>query len=77
MDKVMKAGIKNTLRHYIEFNGDMNEEQAVASLTALIIKWLESKKVEIIDPTPAGRINEMLDKKIRNQLITELIGEVK
>ena len=47
--------------------------QATSSLTALIIKWLESKKVKIIEDCWENVERD----KTRNQLITELIGEVR
>jgi len=88
MDKVMKAEIEKILEevcYQATSRTDISWEEvkdkyftdATSSLTALIIKWLEKHKEEIIDPTPAGRINEMLDKNIRNQLITELVEELK
>jgi uncharacterized tellurite resistance protein B-like protein len=44
-----------------------------SSFTALIIKWLESKRVKIIEDCW-----EIVERdKTRNQLITELIGEVR
>ncbi len=94
----------------------LNREELSSSLTALIIKWLESKRKEKIDitkkmchnleypspclydePNPNGATCTMQDKNIpkeqckdykdfqveyedfaeRNQLITELIGEIR
>jgi len=46
---------------------------ATSSLTALIIKWLESKKEE---PKFNSSVEEY-ERIGRNQLITELIGEVR
>ncbi len=83
MEKILMALREASTYAEDEFGYDCSKEykeevdQATSSLTSLIIKWLEEHKEQIIDPTPAGRINEMLDKKIRNQLITELIGEVR
>jgi hypothetical protein len=48
-------------------------KESTSSLTALIIKWLESKKVKIIEDCWENVERD----KTRNQLITELIGEVK
>lgn len=47
--------------------------QATSSLTALIIKWLEGKKYTAIDNSAVNLIYE----KGRNQLITELVEELK
>jgi hypothetical protein len=48
-------------------------KESTSSLTALIIKWLESKKVKIIEDCWENVERD----KTRNQLITELIGEIK
>ncbi len=50
--------------------------QATSSLTALIIKWLEGKKGKLV--TLADALDKETFKRAgRNQLITELIGELK
>ncbi len=52
--------------------------QATSSLTALIIKWLESKKEDMKESgNYAQDISLRPFKIIRNQLITELIGELR
>ena len=43
-------------------------------ITALIIKWLESKKQEVLGNFPLYKSEQIIG---RNQLITELIGEVR
>ena len=48
-------------------------KESTSSLTALIIKWLESKKVKIIEDCWENVERD----KTRNQLITELIGELR
>jgi hypothetical protein len=48
-------------------------KESTSSLTALIIKWLESKKVKIIEDCWENVERD----KTRNRLITELIGEVR
>ena len=48
-------------------------KESTSSLTSLIIKWLESKKVKIIEDCWENVERD----KTRNQLITELIGEIK
>jgi hypothetical protein len=48
-------------------------KESTSSLTSLIIKWLESKKVKIIEDCWENVERD----KTRNQLITELIGEVR
>ena len=88
MDKAMKAEIGKILSKYIWFEPiehiDTDDEKndrytqemidtATSSITALIIKWLESKKQENVTYT----IIEEHRKMSRNQLITELIGEIK
>ena len=54
---------------------------ATSSLTALIIKWLEEHKREAkyIDSPEAIQFNneQVYKTDVRNQLITELIGEVR
>ncbi len=78
-----KAEIEKILEEYIkaECFDDMEMEyarqkisQATSSLTALIIKWLEGKKAAIYD---LEDISQRPLNIIRNQLITELIGEVR
>jgi hypothetical protein len=74
----MKAEIEKILI----LHGAMDESGAVESLTSLIIKWLESKKITLellhrkkhikpLDILLEGR------KEGRNQLITELVEEIK
>ena len=87
MDKVMKAEIekileelqKNSLRSSRSLHGE--REFASSSLTALIIKWLEGKKMartkedlmlKIVEYENAYKADGWFDG--RNQLITELIG---
>ena len=87
-----KAGIEKILDKYADMQYLVSEEnakdtftrtQATSSLTSLIIKWLESKKKELlIMPTYQcnGKITqEVINKEElgRNQLITELIGELR
>ena len=76
MDKVMKEDVDNILMKFYDTMTDAKEgefvdriyNRASSSLTALIIKWLEEHKVSAVGGScGAGR----------NQLITELIGEVK
>ena len=75
MDKGMKAEIKKELCRLCSYIGICNSDnckkhdQATSSLTSLIIKWLESKK------QTEGYINLAMENC--NQLITELIGEVR
>lgn len=66
---------------------DFEIDKATSSLTALIIKWLEGKKLEyedryaITDKTSKHFIQDCkrvnLKVFVTNQLITELIGEVR
>jgi hypothetical protein len=49
-------------------------------LTALIIKWLESKKLKLINennPMLTDNPFENSLRELRNQLLIELIGELK
>ena len=53
-----------------------NIDQATSSLTSLIIKWLESKKVNFVPED--NEFPSIANSKIgRNQLITELVEELK
>jgi hypothetical protein len=74
-----KAEIENILEEYANyvarcqsekkfetFGKEINRDTATSSLTALIIKWLESKKVSGFNYNQA-----------RNQLITELVEELR
>jgi hypothetical protein len=70
MDKVMKAEIREIVRLAIKTK---EQELATNALTSLIIKWLESKIVTV-DKT--SHDIALIDTS-RNQLITELIGEVR
>jgi hypothetical protein len=59
---------------------DKAVSQATSSLTALIIKWLESRKVKLINennPMLTDNPFENSLRELRNQLITELIGELR
>jgi hypothetical protein len=49
------------------------------SLTALIIKWLEGKKIDILDHHEKYHkdCHRCIEILAHNQLITELIGEVR
>jgi len=72
---------------YIPSQDEKNIDQTSSSLTALIIKWLEGKKAKNYKTThpslhirmPNGGYNviDIKFNKGRNQLITELIGEIK
>jgi hypothetical protein len=95
MDKVMKAEIEKILEDlhdtilfsYQNIKDDKLYQKDAkvrlshysSSLTTLIIKWLESKRKEVIlDPTNYLQTPEPEARLIigRNQLITELIGEI-
>ncbi len=61
---------------YIPSQDEKNIDQATSSITALIIKWLESKRGKLVALTDA------LDKETfrragRNRLLTELVEELK
>jgi len=90
MDKVMKAEIEKIITKAIR---NWNKKQtfepvelATSSLTSLIIKWLEGKNKEV---TPVSFDYKGLscpycstaipneEVYVHNQLITELIGEVR
>jgi hypothetical protein len=96
MDKVVKAEISEILEEYYikrhaEFCLNLIYDEvtnkalihATSSLTALIIKWLEGKRVKVdgieIDAETKASQNyeEELFNQGRNQLITELIGELR
>ena len=84
MDKVMKAEIEEIFFDY-HIRGceladeksnricEQRKQQDIKEITALIIKWLESKRVTVdkYDDEIA-----LIDKS-RNQLITELVEELK
>jgi len=89
MDMVMKAEIEKILEEFKTAPISINDgnkivypiDLASSSLTALIIKWLEGKKVKVEERYSGlsnGYFTELDTKNIgRNQLITELIGEVR
>jgi len=85
MDKVMKAEIEKILHklcinQYCLANCDecLEKKDATSSITSLIIKWLEGKKEDIKQLSNYDQDISMRPLKIiRNQLITELIGEIK
>jgi hypothetical protein len=99
MDKVMKAEIEKVLeeldRQIREHYDDLRymrevKHTAISSLTALIIKWLESKRKQVryedvkremgLDGVIIERekhITYNKEEEACNQLITELIGEVR
>ena len=55
---------------------EQRKQQDIKEITALIIKWLESKKGKLV--TLADALDKETFKRAgRNQLITELIGEVR
>ena len=86
----MKAEMK-TILDYLEHNLNvshapknktMSKVVALDALTALIIKWLEGKKRNWMDNLPKDNDLYSLEKiknrtDGRNQLITELIGEMR
>ena len=72
MDNAMKAEIEKILID-IGILTEQEIKESTSSLTSLIIKWLESKKVKIIEDCWENVERD----KTRNQLITELIGEIK
>ena len=82
MDKAMKVEIENILEEYflkVCDKEDYTEEMllsATSSLTSLIIKWLEGKRV-IHDCSPNCRVTVNCKHGSRNQLITELVEELK
>ena len=84
MDKVMKVEIEKILEEMctrIDIYGDWRKQFDVAtsSLTALIIKWLEGKKIDILDHHEKYHkdCHRCIEIFARNQLITELIGGVR
>ena len=82
MDKVMKAEIKEIVRLAIKTK---EQELATNAFTSLIIKWLEEKRGYLIDNLPlmnsanylegCEKARDLVDA--RNQLITELVEEMK
>jgi hypothetical protein len=84
MDKV-KAEIEKIIYkvrdpHNIFTDKERYITKATSSLTSLIIKWLESKKLKLINennPMLTDNPFENSLRELRNQLITELIGEVR
>jgi hypothetical protein len=94
MDKVIKAEIAKELANECYKNSSCFDEKGKqvdclkdcayvknlsSSLTSLIIKWLESKKVKVKIVKPYGIKCMVVDKDrdSRNQLITELVEEMK
>ena len=98
MDKVMKADIKRILRNSDMFKVALDEagedwcdvKETTSSITALIIKWLESKRKQVryenvkremgLDGVIIERekhITYNKEEEAVNQLITELIGELR
>ena len=90
MDKVMKAEIEKIEKEYIYYENDNMcqadcdkerqrlVDQATSSLTALIIKWLEGKREDIKQLSNYDQDISMRPLKIiRNQLITELVEEMR
>jgi hypothetical protein len=81
IDKILEECIAKTVNAMRVCNNakeaikvtDIIEAETTTSLTSLIIKWLESKKVKIIEDCWENVERD----KTRNQLITELIGEVR
>ena len=73
MDKVMKAEIREIVRLAIKTK---EQELATNALTTLIIKWLESKKIDILDHHEKYHkdCHRCIEIFACNQLITELIG---
>jgi hypothetical protein len=86
MDKVMKAEIEKILKNQLSSIEELcgvklpkvfwqeGLSQATSHLTALIIKWLEGKRGQQCLASGEYERNKMFG---RNQLITELIGEVR
>jgi hypothetical protein len=81
----MKAEIEKILEEFLlsrkkimtgidTFEIKYDYAQATSSITALIIKWLEGKKAQ--QCLVSGKY-EQQKMYARNQLITELIGEVR
>jgi hypothetical protein len=88
MDKVMKAKVEKILEELVfvklEASDDMGNEliksminNTTSSLTSLIIKWLEGKKIDILDHHEKYHkdCHRCIEILACNQLITELIGE--
>ena len=78
MDKVeIEKILKPLMCFECQKQHDDKLKLATSSLTALIIKWLEGKKVDIYKLKHGATVNNTWSEEGRNQLITELIGEVK
>jgi len=90
MDKVMKAEIEKILEevcYQATSRTDISWEEvkdkyftdATSSLTSLIIKWLEERKVNIEDHHQKyyPECHRCIEILARNQLITELVEELK
>jgi len=86
MDKVMKAEIEKILEELAEqswhdYTGKGSElvDTAHSSLTTLIIKWLEGKKIDILDHHEKYHkdCHRCIEIFACNQLITELVEEMK
>ena len=84
VEKILEIAVASKYNYVDPRVKKRNINQATLALTALIIKWLESKREQGIK-FHSGRQNSELsaysptdNQKVgRNQLITELIGEVK
>jgi hypothetical protein len=76
MDKALKVEIeKEIMKWYVTpVEKDSYTKNLTSALTALIIKWLEGKKVEVIGNFPLYKSEQIIG---RNQLITELVEELK
>jgi len=75
----------DTILNYLEMPDEKREEllnnelsSATSSLTTLIIKWLEGKRVDILDHHEKYHIDchRCIEILARNQLITELVEEL-
>jgi hypothetical protein len=90
MDKIMKAEIEKIFFDY-HIRGceladeksnkicEQRKQQDIKEITALIIKWLERKKLKLINennPMLTDNPFENSLRELRNQLLIELIGEL-
>ena len=81
----MKAEIEKILDDFIDqYEIELKEykdikAQATSSITALIIKWLESKKADILDHHEKYHkdCHRCIEIFACNQLITELVEDIK
>jgi hypothetical protein len=81
MDKAEIEKILEELDHEARSNAFKTSElvnTASSSLTALIIKWLEGKRVNILDHHEKYHkdCHRCIEIFARNQLITELVEEI-